>query len=77
MAPLPKNIEPTVNLTSNAVPASCNSVVTPACLEALYGVPTSPATQSSNVLGVSGFIDQFANQADLKVGKSLALRLAV
>lgn len=36
-------------------------------VQALYGIPTTRATQSSNTLGVSGFTDQFANQADLKV----------
>ncbi|KAJ8087301.1 hypothetical protein PM082_006131 [Marasmius tenuissimus] len=51
---------------ANPAPSSCNSVVTPACLEALYGIPTTRATQSSNKLGVSGFIQQFANQADLR-----------
>lgn len=35
--------------------------------QAIYGIPTTPATQSTNKLGVSGFIEQFANQADLKV----------
>lgn len=51
------------NLTGRALPApsSCASVITPACLEALYGIPTTLATQTSNQLGVSGFIDQFAN----------------
>ncbi|KAH8078042.1 family S53 protease-like protein [Cristinia sonorae] len=57
---------PAVNLTSDAVPASCANTVTPACVQALYNVPTTKATQSSNVLGVSGFIQQFANQADLR-----------
>ncbi len=58
---------PEVNLTSNAVPASCATTITPACLQALYGIPTALATQKANTLGVSGFIDQFANQADLRV----------
>ncbi|OJT02652.1 Tripeptidyl-peptidase sed3 [Trametes pubescens] len=57
---------PEVNLTSNAVPASCATTITPACLQALYGIPTALATQKANTLGVSGFIDQFANQADLR-----------
>jgi len=35
-------------------------------VQALYGIPTTPATQSSNTLGVSGFIGQFAQTADLK-----------
>lgn len=54
-------------------PASCNSIVTPTCLIDLYAIPTTPATQKSNVLGVSGFIDQFANEADLEVRFSLML----
>ncbi|KAJ6535510.1 family S53 protease [Mycena capillaripes] len=51
---------------SDAVPTSCNSVITPACLQALYNIPTTPATQTSNKLGVSGFILEWANQLDLK-----------
>ncbi|KAF7368024.1 Tripeptidyl-peptidase sed3 [Mycena sanguinolenta] len=31
----------------------------------LYGIPTTPATQKSNTLGVAGFIDEWANQEDL------------
>lgn len=62
---LKEAIPEVAELDSRAVPASCNSVVTPACLQALYGIPTTLATQSSNKLGVSGFIEQFANQADL------------
>ncbi|KAJ7670497.1 family S53 protease [Mycena olivaceomarginata] len=31
----------------------------------LYRIPTIPATQKSNTLGVAGFIDEWANQADL------------
>ncbi|KAJ6516949.1 family S53 protease-like protein [Mycena vitilis] len=51
---------------SDAVPASCNTVITPSCLQAIYNIPTTAATQSTNKLGVSGFIEQWANQADLK-----------
>ncbi|KAI0365677.1 family S53 protease [Pilatotrama ljubarskyi] len=58
--------EPAVNLTSDAVPASCATTITPACLQALYGIPATLATTKSNTLGVSGFIEQFANQQDLK-----------
>lgn len=49
------------------VPASCAGAITPACLQALYGIPTTMATQSTNKLGVSGFANMFANKADLKV----------
>ncbi|OSD03928.1 family S53 protease [Trametes coccinea BRFM310] len=62
----PPKIKPAINITSDAVPASCSSTITPACLQALYGIPTTPATQKSNQLAVSGFIEQFANQADLR-----------
>ncbi|THH04062.1 hypothetical protein EW145_g5800 [Phellinidium pouzarii] len=54
------------NLTSRqSTPSSCKTLVTPSCLQDLYGIPTTLATQSSSTLGVSGFIDQFANKADL------------
>ncbi|KAK0501992.1 family S53 protease-like protein [Armillaria luteobubalina] len=58
----------TSDLSERANPASssCNDVVTPACLQALYGIPTTHATQSSNILAVSGFLDQYAQTADLQ-----------
>jgi tripeptidyl-peptidase I len=49
------------------VAASCNSTITPACLEELYGIPTTAATQKSNTLLVTGYVGQFAQTADLKV----------
>lgn len=68
-APAPKlTIE---NLTSDSVPVSCSEAITPACLQALYGIPATPATEKSNVLGVTAltsFVTEYANQADLKVG---------
>ncbi|KAH9920683.1 peptidase S8/S53 domain-containing protein [Fomitopsis serialis] len=48
-----------------AVNASCASVITPSCLQQIYGVPSTPATQSSNQLAVAGYDDQWANTADL------------
>ncbi|KAJ7339848.1 family S53 protease [Mycena albidolilacea] len=50
---------------SDTLPDSCTSTMTPACLQLLYNIPTAPATQKSNTLGVAGFIDQWANQEDL------------
>ncbi|KAF7306473.1 Family S53 protease-like protein [Mycena indigotica] len=52
------------------VPASCNSnvatgVITPACLQDLYGIPTTPATEKSSTLLVTGYVGQFAQSADL------------
>ncbi|KAI0810809.1 family S53 protease [Irpex lacteus] len=46
--------------------ATCSSSgITPSCVLSLYGIPSTLAKSSSNQLAVSGFIDQFANQADL------------
>ncbi|KAK0473962.1 family S53 protease-like protein [Armillaria novae-zelandiae] len=61
-------IPTTSNLTehANPAPSSCNSVVTPICLQDLYTIPSTPATQSTNRLGVSGFLDQFPQRADLQ-----------
>lgn len=39
--------------------------MTPACLQSLYGIPATVATQKNNTLAVSGFFSQFAQQADL------------
>ncbi|KAJ7170953.1 family S53 protease [Mycena filopes] len=45
---------------------SCASSVTPACLQNIYGIPTTAATESTNSIAVAGFIEQFAQTADLK-----------
>lgn len=66
MTPIPAPSANKNNITSRAVPSSCADTITPTCLQDLYGIPATPATQSSNGLGVSGFIEQFANQADLE-----------
>ncbi|KIP04581.1 hypothetical protein PHLGIDRAFT_25524 [Phlebiopsis gigantea 11061_1 CR5-6] len=47
--------------------ATCSTTaVTPACVESIYGIPKTLATSTSNTLAVSGFIEQYANKADLK-----------
>ncbi|KAK0216855.1 family S53 protease-like protein [Armillaria fumosa] len=61
------SIPMTSNLTeeANPAPSSCNNAVTPACLQALYGIPATRATQSSNILAVSA--DEHSCQmADLR-----------
>ncbi|KAJ7866434.1 family S53 protease, partial [Mycena olivaceomarginata] len=42
-----------------------NSSWSPACLQELYGIPSTPAKPAANVLGVSGFENDFANNHDL------------
>ncbi|KAL1697033.1 peptidase S8/S53 domain-containing protein [Schizophyllum commune] len=51
----------------DAVPASCNATVVPACLQALYGTPAAPATVLTNRIGVTGFIGEYAQQNDLHI----------
>ena len=50
------------------IPSSCSETITPSCLRALYNstnyVPTATET---NVMGVAGYLEQFANYADLQV----------
>ncbi|KAI0644036.1 family S53 protease [Trametes meyenii] len=62
-----KTITPAPNLTSNVpIPPLCDFIVTPQCLQSLYGIPTfEPPVEPTNQLGVSGFDNQFANRQDL------------
>ncbi|KAF9058531.1 family S53 protease-like protein [Rhodocollybia butyracea] len=47
--------------------SSCNTAgVTPTCLQELYGIPNTKATQSSSTLAVSGFDNEWPQTADLK-----------
>lgn len=45
--------------------ASCDTAITPTCLQQLYNIPTDAATQSANTLAVSSFVDSFASTSDL------------
>ncbi|KAJ7893724.1 family S53 protease [Mycena olivaceomarginata] len=56
------------NRSVASVSAVCrsNSSWSPACLQELYGIPSTPAKPAANVLGVSGFENDFANNHDLK-----------
>ncbi|EIN06133.1 family S53 protease [Punctularia strigosozonata HHB-11173 SS5] len=53
------------NITED-ISSACANRVTPTCLRSLYGIPKKAASESSNKLAVSGFIEQYANKADLK-----------
>ena len=51
-----------------AVPTICNQAITPSCLIALYNTTSyKPSATNGNSLGVAGYLDEFANKADLKV----------
>ncbi|KAF9004123.1 subtilisin-like protein [Hymenopellis radicata] len=57
---------PNYNATLNP-DVSCDSLMTPACIQTLYGIPTTAAVRSSNTLAVTGFGQQYANVDDLAV----------
>ncbi len=42
-------------------------MMTPKCIQQLYKIPKISASQSSNKLAISGFLQEFANRADLRV----------
>lgn len=55
-----------------AVPASCENMITPACLQALYNTTGyTPQAIDVNQIGVAGYLEEFANDADLQVSKLL------
>ncbi|KAF7288912.1 Family S53 protease-like protein [Mycena indigotica] len=61
---------------AQAVDPSCDAsiptgVITPKCLQDLYGIPIAPATQQGNSILVPGYEDQWAQDAD--VAQFLAL----
>lgn len=59
------------NLDKRDPAASCNSSaggsVTPTCLQELYGIPTTPATEKTNAILVTGYQFQFAQTESLSV----------
>lgn len=62
--------DPTSRIASaqDGVPASCVEDITPSCLFALYNATGYvPKATDKNVLGVAGYLKQFANYADLQV----------
>jgi tripeptidyl-peptidase I len=70
--PLDNDIETAPKLVGPAslatVPSSCASTITPACLRALYNTTTYvPQATDVNKLGVAGYLEEFANDADLQV----------
>ena len=52
-----------------AVSPTCKDQITPSCLNALYNISYTPVSTKNNSLGVSGFLNEYANHADLQVRK--------
>lgn len=55
------------NPSNSTVDPICNDQITPSCLNALYNISYTPVSTGNNSLGVAGYLDQFANHADLQV----------
>ena len=48
------------------IPSNCSSIITPTCLRILYNTLTySPQATSTNMFGITGYLEQFASQSDL------------
>ena len=63
---LPKHLRRTRSKRAT-IPSTCGQTITPQCLQAIYNIPTTPATAPGNSIGVSGFANEVANQTDLQV----------
>ncbi|KAH9049037.1 family S53 protease [Lactarius hengduanensis] len=53
-------------ISADEIPSTCLVFQNPRCLQQLYGIPKERASQSSNKLAVAGFLEQFANEGDLR-----------
>ncbi|KAJ7437142.1 peptidase S8/S53 domain-containing protein [Mycena galericulata] len=63
-ANLPAIVDPATGL---AVDPSCNSTITITCLKELYNaVGVTPSAKVGNSIAVTGYLEQFANRADLQ-----------
>ncbi|OCH96339.1 subtilisin-like protein [Obba rivulosa] len=53
--------------TLATVPSSCSTTITPSCLRALYNTTSyTPTATTVNKLGICGYLEEFANFADLQ-----------
>ena len=61
-------IAPESNSINAVPPTSCNTKITPSCLRTLYNTASYVvAGGSNNTLGVTGYLQEYANKADLQV----------
>lgn len=62
---------PPINVPSASggkVDASCNTTITITCLQQLYNaVGFKPSGKNGNQIGITGYLEQFANIADLQL----------
>ncbi|KAF5388189.1 hypothetical protein D9615_000690 [Tricholomella constricta] len=62
-----KNLAPIVNAATGVpVDASCNATITIKCLQQLYNAVGFTPTHAGNSIGITGYLEQFANIQDLQ-----------
>ncbi|KAF8165607.1 Pro-kumamolisin, activation domain-containing protein [Crassisporium funariophilum] len=71
LAPVPATSSTSLKIsnaeTGVTVDASCNQVITVSCLQQLYNaVGYAPSAKSKNSIGITGYLEQFANLQDLQ-----------
>ena len=66
MIPTTTNTYVNNNLT---VSPTCDSQITPSCINALYNISYTPVSSKNNSLGVVGYLNQYAIHTDLQVKK--------
>ncbi|TFY57290.1 hypothetical protein EVJ58_g7104, partial [Rhodofomes roseus] len=64
--PYSQAVAPDANITAVCGPYNLPNITT-ACLQYLYGIPTTPATASGNGILVAGYVEEYANADDLKI----------
>ncbi|KAF5392934.1 hypothetical protein D9757_001210 [Collybiopsis confluens] len=65
---------PIISASGVSVDPSCNSTITISCLKQLYNaVGVTPSTKVNNSIGITGYLEQFANFEDLQSFYALQL----
>ncbi|KZV68851.1 family S53 protease [Peniophora sp. CONT] len=66
---LVKTLDEPMTSSTDPVNASCAEIITPKCIQQLYGLPTTPATSIANPndsITVTAYSSQYAQREDLK-----------
>ena len=66
--------QPEIEAVSADAPSDCDRTITPSCLRNLYKtIDYVPSSTSTNQLGIAGYLNQYANRADLQVRNPIHL----
>jgi tripeptidyl-peptidase-1 len=62
----PEQLEVSEVTSSTGVSASCNETITISCLRQIYNIGDYDPKAKGNSIGITGYLGQFANFADLQ-----------